>query len=247
MPGNGEQLTVQTPAITDPASTQNPVVNGEQTNATPALEQPTERKWKAQLPDKWKKDARLDKYSSLDEAIADFLDGSSTGTKESGEGSQEKPPVTAYTFTKAFSEDADIDGSLSRKLTDTLKSLGLGQEQAEPIYNALVDYQNGNIETFKTKGKSMCEQTLKETWGDKYDAKLASMQRAYGKLVGEGSEMDKGLKLTGSQNNPFIAQLLAEIGESMNEHTPPNRSSVGTHPKSGGFLLRENEVYPWAR
>lgn len=244
MPRDGAQQNVQTPAGQDPTSTGGLDPNGEQANATPETQQPTAPKWVSQLPDELKGDPRLAQYSSLGEAVKGLLDGSPADTKEGGDGSQEKPPVTDYTFEKTFVEEADSDGSLAKKLTETLKSLGLQQEQAEPIYNALVDYQNSNIEAYKTKGKEMCEEALKELWGDKYDAKFASMRRAYDKLVSE--DLDKGLKMTGADNNPFVAQLLAEIGESISEHTPPNmrQSNAGTQ-QSGGFLVRDNEAYPW--
>ncbi|WP_319758439.1 hypothetical protein [uncultured Sphaerochaeta sp.] len=245
MPGDGDQQTVNTPAGENPTSTEGLNPNGEQTGATPETQQPTTQKWMAQLPDELKGNENLSKYSSLGEALKGLLDGSEPKTKEGGEGSQETPPEIDYKFTKSFVEAADADGTLSTKLTETLKTLGLPQEQAEPIYNALVDYQNGNIEAFQTKGKEMCEKALKEEWGDEYDGKFAAMQRAYDKMVPKDSEIDKGLKMTGAHNNPFVAQLLAEIGENISEHTPPNRSSVGKQKQSGGFLSRENEAYPW--
>ncbi|MPM92906.1 hypothetical protein SDC9_140042 [bioreactor metagenome] len=241
---NGDQQNVQTPAGTDPNSTPGNLPNGEQTNATPETKQTTAQKWMAQLPDELKGNENLAKYSSLGEALKGLLDGSKPNTNEGGEGSQETPPEIDYKFTKSFVEGADADGSLSKKLTETLKSLKLSQDQAEPIFNALVEYQNSNIESFYTKGKDMCEKALKQEWGDEYDGKYASMKRAYDQLVPKDSEIDKGLKLTGAHNNPFVAQLLAEIGESINEHTPPGRSSVGSQ-KTSGFLSRENETYPW--
>jgi hypothetical protein len=247
MQGDGDQQNVQTPAVNDPSSTQGSMTNGEQTNATPEIGQPATQKWMSQLPDELKGNAELAKHSSLGDALKHFLDGSKAESKEGGNGSQDANPVTDYKFTKAFVKEADYDGTLSKNLSETFKSLGLKQEQAEPIYNALVDIQNKNIEAFKTKGNEMCEKTLKEVWGDKYDGKLASMKRAYGKLVKEGSDIDKGLKMTGAENNPFVAQLLADIGESISEHNPPNRSSVGSKQSSSGFLSRENEAYPWAR
>lgn len=242
---NGEQQNVETPADPNPESTPDLKPNGEQTNAPPETTQPTTQKWMAQLPDELKGNENLSKYSSLGEALKGLLDGSKTDTQEGGEGSQETPPAIDYKFTKTFVEGADAGGILSKKLTETLKSLGLPQDKAEPIYNALVDYQNGNIETFMKQGKEMCETALKESWGDKYDAKNAAMKRAYDKLVKEGSELDKGLKMTGAHNNPFVAQILAELGESISEHTPPNNSSVGSQKSSGSFLSREGEKYPW--
>jgi len=244
MPGDGEQQNVQTPADTNSASTQNQVPNGGQTPATPETKQTTAQKWMAQLPDELKGNEKLSGYSSLGEALKGLLDGSTPKTKEGGEGSQDTPPAIEYKFTKTFVEGADSDGTLTKTLTDTLKSLGLPQDKAEPIFNALVDYQNGAVESYKTKGKELCEAALKENWGDKYDGKYAAMKRAYDTLVKEGSDLDKGLKMTGAHNNPFVAQMLAEIGESISEHTPPGRSSVG-NKQTSGFLSRENEVYPW--
>lgn len=241
---NGDQQIVDTPADPNPESTPDLKPNGEQTNATPETKQPTAQKWMAQLPDELKGNENLSKYSSLGEALKGLLDGSKPNTNEGGEGSQDTHPEIDYKFTKSFVEEADSDGTLTKKLTETLKTLGLPQDKAEPIFNALVDYQNGTIDAYKTKGKEMCESALKEMWGDKYDGKYASMKRAYDKLVKEGSDIDKGLKMTGAHNNPFVAQMLAEIGESISEHTPPGRSSVGSQ-KTSGFLSRENETYPW--
>lgn len=241
---NGDQQIVDTPAGSDPNSTPGNLPNGEQTNATPETKQPTAQKWMSQLPDELKGNPELAKHTSLGEALKHFLDGSKTKAKESGEGSQETNPEIDYKFSKSFVEEADSDGTLTKKLTETLKTLGLPQDKAEPIFNALVDYQNGAIDAYKNNGKEMCESALKEMWGDKYDGKLASMKRAYDKLVKEGSDIDKGLKMTGAHNNPFVAQMLADIGESISEHTPPGRSSVGSQ-KTSGFLSRENETYPW--
>ncbi len=247
MPGDGENKNTQTPAGTDsvvqPGSQTN---GGEGVQNTPEPNQPTNQRWMSQLPDELKGNADLAKYSSLGEAIKALMDGNKSPDAEGGNGSQENPPVENYTFTKTFVTEADPDGSLTKGLTETFKSLKLDQAKAEEIFNTLVDYQNTNIETFKTKGKELCETALKDAWGEKYDAKLAAMKRAYDKLVPEGSEMDKGLDMTGSKNNPFVAQLLAEIGESIGEHNPPPGSSVGANkPTSTGFLSRENEIYPW--
>jgi hypothetical protein len=84
-------------------------------------------------------------------------------------------------------------------------------------------------------------------WGDKYDAKKAAMQRAYSMYVPKDSPLEKGLKATHSENNPYIAALFAQLGEAIRETTPPFSAAVGggNKPSGGGFLNRGDEKYPW--
>jgi hypothetical protein len=250
---NGEQQSVQTPEpVVQAAPAQQ--TDGGQTQATPASEQPQTQKWMSQLPDGLKGDERLSKYNSLGDAIKALLDGSGTkkadeGKEPSTEGKDQEPEGTGtnYAFTKQFSKEADADGSLEKGLADALKSLGLPQDQADKIHGAVVDYSNGNMERLKTHGKELCEQVLRQSWGDKYDAKLAAMKRAYGKLVPDGSDLDKGLKMTQADNNPFVAQLLSTIGESISEHQPLQPDSIRVPRDAASFLVREHENYPWMR
>jgi hypothetical protein len=220
--------------------------NGEQTNATPASGQPVTQKWMGQLPDELKGNETLSQYSSLGEAMKGLLDGRKPDTK--ADGKDQNPPigaVTDYKFSKQIAKELDTDNAFTKSLTDTFKAENLTQKQADAIFGKIADERNGSIETLRKKGAEICEQELKQTWGDKFDSKLESMKRAYGQLVKENSDLDKGLKLTQAENNPFVVQLLAQIGENISEHTPHNKTAVGNPKGNGAFLVRENEAYPW--
>lgn len=212
---------------------------------TPATTEPALKKWKAQLPDKWKKDARLDKYNSLDEAMGDLLDGSvvKPQVKEEVQGTE---PVLDYELPKSLSEDIDPSGVFHQNMQGAVKNLKLPKEQAETVYKAFVDSYKKAESDLRTKGAEICEAQLKKQWGEKYESKLQHMQRAYNHLVPKGSALEKGLKDTLAENNPFVVELLSTIGESISEHNPPRSTAVGKELERKGFLARESEKYPWA-
>ena len=249
---DGANPNAQTPEIVNPVDTQNPAGDGAKDTGTPDGGQPTRKKYKNQLPDDLKDDVRLDKYDSLGDAIRDLLNGSEVKTAEGGD-KGEKPKDEGqsqedvqYTFTKKFSEDVDSMGILDKNLTEAIKTLKLPQAQADAVYGSIVDAQTKALDDLRTKGSQLCEAKLKDMWGDKYDAKMAAMKRAYGMYVQKDSPLEKGLKATQAENNPYVAALFAQLGEAIRETTPPFSAAVGGGNKpSGGFINREGEKYPW--
>lgn len=213
---------------------------------TPASMQPENPKWMSQLPDELKGNEKLSKYNSLGEALSALLDGSKGDTKDAGKGQQGNEPDVEYNFSKDLSDSDDPDGIVRNTMKDAIKNMKLPQEEADKVYSSFVDTYAKIEEGVKKNAAEVCEKELKETWGDKYDENMASMKRAYKSLVPEGSDLDKGLKSTMAENNPFVVDLLAKIGKSISEHDPPRSKAVGqVKQKTGGFLTRENETYPW--
>lgn len=242
---NGANQSVATPdsTITQAVQTQvqpQDVQDGVTPGGTPASTEPAVPKWMAQLPDELKGNETLSKYQSVGEAFKSLLDGSKPG------GDQEpSAPDGQYELDMSLSKDIDPTGVFHKNMSEAVKSLKLPKAQAEGVYKAFVDSYKTAEQELKTHGAEICEKELRTMWGDKYDAKLGHMKRAYGKLVPKDSPLEQGLKATLAESNPFVADLLSSIGESFSEHDPPRSSAVGKVTEHTGFLSRENEQYPW--
>jgi hypothetical protein len=169
---------------------------------------------------------------------ADVTSGSDTGGSDA---------VITYTFTKGFSEELDSTGDLDRSLTDALKGLKLDPRHADSIHSAIVESHEKGMSQLRSNGEKLCKAELQKMWGDQFDAKQAAMKRAYDHLVPKDSALAKGLRMTQSENNPYVADLLASIGASISEHTPVLSATAGgaKGKASGSFLSRENEKFPW--
>ena len=189
-------------------------------------------KWLSQLPDELKGNERLSKYNSIGDAFKDLLDGS-------------KGVEMNYELPKTLNE-FDPSGTLDKNISNTIKEMKLPKEQAEAMYNAFAEsYKEGSKE-LQENGVAVCEKHLRESWGEKYDQNIAYMKKAYETFVPKDSPLEKGLKDTLAENNPFVIQLLASMGESISEHSPPRGSGAGPTVRKGGFLTRdENEKFPW--
>lgn len=219
-------------------------VDGVQKEGTPASTKPVVPKWMSQLPDELKGNETLAKHDSIGSAFKALLDGSKTKAEEPGADNQQEADLN-YELSKSLSEDVDPTGVFHKNMESAVKGLKLPKEQAETVYKAFIDSYKKAESDLKTKGAEICESKLREAWGDKYDAKIQHMRRAYSHLVPKDSALEKGLKDTLAESNPFVVELLATIGESISEHDPPKSSAVGKVMQSGGFLTRENEKYPW--
>lgn len=243
---NGANQNDQTPEEIEGGVANTEVIDGAQSEGTPASTQPETPKWKALLPDRWKKDPRLDGFGSLDAAMEGLLDGKKAETQEPGtqDQTQTNEPVE-YKFTKDLSKEVDPSGVLHENIVGAIKQLKLPQDQADAIYGAVADSYGKVSQDIRTKGAEKCESTLKESWGDKYGQKMEFVKRAYASLVPKDSVLEKGLKDTFAENNPFVVQLLAQIGESVAEHNPPRSAAVGAELQKNGFLSRQSEKYPW--
>jgi hypothetical protein len=244
---NGANQNQPTPAEGQPGVATGTEPNGAGgEGTTPASGQPDTPKWLSQLPDELKGDERLAGFNSLGEAMKTLLDGSKTSTEGDGsEGQEGDPSPVDYEFSKDFPETVDPEGVVKNTLKEAFGEMKLSKEQADKLYSNFVDSFNGIEEKMKNNAAEKCEQALKDNWGDKYDENLASMKRAYKSLVPEGSDLEKGLEMTLAKNNPYVIDLLAQVGKSISEHDPPRSSAVGEIQESNGFLRRENEKYPW--
>jgi len=249
---NGADHATETPAV-DNKGVATPVVTaGDAANGTPDSTQTTNPKWMSQLPDELKGNELLAKYDSLGNAFKGLLDGSVAKVEDGGNtGTEEKTTDDAgeitYAFTKSFSEELDSTGDLDKSLTEALKGLKLDAESADAIHSAIIDSHEHGMNQLRTNGEKLCKAELQKMWGDAYDAKQAAMKRAYDHLVPSDSPLAKGLRMTQSENNPFVADLLARVGESISEHTPPlSSTSGGAKGKGNGYFLnRENDKFPW--
>ena len=250
---NGANPDTQAPEGADGGVATPIGTDGARDTGTPDSTQTTNPKWMSQLPDELKGNELLAKYDSLGNAFKGLLDGSGAKPEDGGntvtEGntSDDAGEIT-YAFTKSFSEELDSTGDLDKSLTEALKSLKLDAESADAIHSAIIDSHEHGMNQLRTNGEKLCKAELQKMWGDAYDAKQAAMKRAYDHLVPADSPLAKGLRMTQSENNPFVADLLARVGESISEHTPPlSSTSGGAKSKGNGYFLnRENDKFPWA-
>lgn len=254
---NGAIQTPEVPADKTPELASGGEPNGTEENGTPESNgQPEMPKWKAQLPDKWKKDTRLDKYNSLDEAMAGLLDGSdaSSESENAGDGDDAEKTdeetdekLVEYKFSKKFPKDIDSSGSLANAITDSLKSLKLSAEKADAVNSAIIDAHTSAIEKMKADGSKLLKDELKKIWGEKYDINAEFVSRAKSQLIPEGSDLAKGLDATYATNNPYVVQLLAKVGDLLNEHNTPRTKVSVEGERPSGFLSRDSQDYPWRR
>lgn len=201
------------------------VDDGPQPQATP------EPKWIGQLPDELKGDQRLHQYNSIGEAFKALLDG--------------EPSTEEYELPKTITQEIDPSGIIDKNIEQVAKDLKLTKVEAEKVYKAMADSYKGSAEYLKKNGGAICETQLKERWGENYDSKMAHMKRAYDQIVVKGSELEKGLQDTMAENNPFVVELIATMGEAIAEHQPPQSTAAAEIKRQGGFLTRENEKLPW--
>lgn len=68
-----------------------------------------------------------------------------------------------------------------------------------------------------TEGGKYLDEVLKKQWGDDFDKKRAAMSRSVNTFVGSNKQLLKGLQQTGATVNPYIAEVLARVGEHISE------------------------------
>ena len=243
---NGDQITGKPPVGVN----ETPVT----TNDTPFLEtkdgvkpvvttpEPNQQtdKWRSQLPDKYKTDTRLDGMTSIGDAM-DKLFAQIDGKTEKPAGPDVKKDgdvPTEYKFSKQFDKTFDSKGLYQKGIEEALKASKATPEMAEAIHAAIADGISATIEDYKNHGAEDCQTVLKSVWGDKFEKNSVFAQKAYKQLVQEGSELDKNLKLTQVDNNPFVQELLAKIGSGISEQNVPLSNNVvyGRQTKSESFL-----------
>lgn len=254
---NGDVTTKDTPELVDTKDTTTsdapfiePKDGADIVGKTPESNQQTD-KWRAQLPDKYKTDPRLDGMTSIGDAM-DKLFGQIDGKKEepgSPDVKKDGDVPTEYEFSKQFDATFDPKGLYQKGIEEALKANNATPEMAEAIHAAIADGITSTMESYRKTGAEDCEAVLKSEWGDKFEKNRAFAEKAYKELVPEGSELDKNLKLTQVENNPFVQELLAKIGSGISEQDVPMSNNViyGRQKKSESFLTPKpgQETEPW--
>jgi len=251
---NGDLAQVVTPeVVTEPAINTNdtPFLQTDDGKApvekTPEPNQQTD-KWRSQLPDKFKTDPRLDGITSIADAMEKFLE-----LKDGKKPDPESPDVKKegdleYKFSKQFDATFDSKGLYQKGIEEALKASKATPEMAEAVHAAIADGITATMEEYRKNGAEDCQTVLKSVWGDNFEKNSAFAQKAYKQLVPEGSELDKNLRMTQVENNPFVQELLAKIGSGISEQDVPLSNNVmyGRTPKSESFLTpKGNDKRPW--
>ncbi len=177
----------------------------------------TSPSWMAQLPNDLKNESDLQKYATLADFVRSTRETKPDGSKGDEPTAKEIVPMKYENFEKSLEADTDPFGVISDSLKTTLEDSGVSKEVAEKVFDSLTVAQNGSIQQLLEKGKDWCEATLKKSWGDQYETKRKAMSRAYLALVEPDSDLAKDLDRSGASINPAVAEILARIGQSIEE------------------------------
>ena len=195
----------------------------------------TSPSWMAQLPNDLKNESDLQQYATL----ADFVRSTRETKNDGNEGvTKEIVPIKYENFEKSLEADTDPFGVVTESLKATLENSAIPKEVAEKVFDALTEAQNGSIQQLLEKGKDWCEATLKKTWGDDYVAKRKAMSRAYLALVEPDANLAKELDRSGASINPAVAELLARIGQSIEEDGSITSNKSGASKRDSKVPVR---------
>jgi len=194
--------------------------------------------WMAQLPNDLKNEADLQQYATLADFVRSTKQAKSDGSEEAEGDTKETEPITYEEFEKSLDADSDPFGVISESLKTTLEASSVPKEVAEKVFDAISEAQNGSMKQLVEKGKDWCEAQLKKSWADQYDAKRKAMSRAYVALVQPDSDLAKALDRTGASINPAVAELLARIGESIEEDGSIGSNTTGSKGRNPRVPVR---------
>ncbi|MGE0075336.1 MAG: hypothetical protein AB7S52_08925 [Sphaerochaetaceae bacterium] len=186
--------------------------------------------WIAQVPADLKADPRVLEILNKSPTIGDYVRATLDldGSEGQGEGTKGNEPVKYDNFEKSLDADSDPFGVISDSLKTTLESSNVPKEVAEKVFDALSVAQNGSMRQLVDKGKDWCEAQLRKSWADQYETKRKAMSRAYIALVQSDKELASALDRTGASINPAVAELLARIGQSIEEDGSVGSNATGS-------------------
>lgn len=194
--------------------------------------------WMSQLPNDLKNESDLQQYATLADFVRSTRQAKDDGSKEGGEAAKEIEPVNYEGFEKSLDADSDPFGVITESLKTTLEVSGIPKEVAEKVFDALSEAQNGSMQQLVDKGKDWCEAQLRKSWAEQYETKRRAMSRAYIALVQSDSDLAKALDRTGASINPAVAELLARIGQSIEEDGSIGSNATGSKARNPKVPVR---------
>ncbi len=175
--------------------------------------------WMGQLPDDLKQDEELSKFATLGD-LAKFVKEASKETQNQEDGSGEEAGTeepTEYSFEDTIGENFDPFGKTSESLKSYFAKNKVPEEVAQGAYKALNEAMQASTEKLVTEGGKYLDDVLKKQWGDDFDKKRTAMSRSYNAFIASNAQLEQGLQQTGATVNPYIAEVLARVGEHISE------------------------------
>lgn len=177
--------------------------------------------WRAQLPKDLRDNENLKSFKTIGELANAYL----------GKNTEDKKGETSNSFIQ-FEEQSkewedfkdklavDPTGIVSAELVEVAKKNGVSASQLKEVMKGLNEANEKSIDKLRSQASAMCENTLKQVWGDKYDGNVEDMKRGFKKIVGEDKEFFMSLSNAGLNNSPIVCELLRRVGTFFNAPKP---------------------------
>lgn len=146
-----------------------------------------------------------------------------------------------YTFVNELDESLKTNAeAVLKPMLETFHKAGLSEKQAQEVVGAYLENANATIEArhqAAAQAREQAEVTLRQQWGQAYDAKIGAAAEAAEALFGENLQQFNQIQLSDGSylgDNPLMMQLLAALGESVDEGS--------VHPSGGRATLTPEEA-----
>lgn len=172
--------------------------------------------WMAQLPNDLKNDPALAKYRTVGDLAKALKETESKATedaKQAEDSAKEEVSEVKYeNFTKKLNEDIDPYGTISNGLVEDLQKLGISQDKAEKILEAVEGKTTDAYAKLVQDGIKHTEETVRKLWGRDYEKNRALMARGYQAIKDEDGSLQKKLDSEGASCSPAVWELLSRVG-----------------------------------
>ena len=223
--GNGNQGT---PETTQTTAQENAAVGSEGSTGAEKASTPG---WMAQLPNEYKGNPELAKFSNIGEMAKAFMDLKGTKPEDKSAETQEEPKQEFKPYEnweKALDKRMDLKGDTSKILKDFCENNKISQAEAEKLFASMNENHDSQIKAILKEGKNIVEAGLKETWKDSYDANRRDVTKAL-RAYDESGELQKQLETDGGLFCQSVWNLLAAVGKGLREDNPNPSTNDGSN------------------
>lgn len=170
--------------------------------------------WMAQLPNDLKNDPSLASYRTVGDLARALKSKEAEKPAESQEAPSESvsEPMKYENFSKRLKEDIDPYGTISDGLVDELQTMGIPQDKAERILDAVEGRTVDSYAKLVKDGIRHTEGEVRKLWGREFDKNRALMARGYQALKDDDGSLQKRLDEEGASCSPAVWDLLSRVG-----------------------------------
>jgi len=197
-----------------------PATDNEGNTSAEAVQYPA---WMAQLPKEMRNDPELANYRTIGDAIRTLkAEAKGNGKQEAvaqdqgGDAAvasgEQAAPINYENFARHLSDNNDPFGNITEGLVGTLQELGIPQNQAESILEAIDKAQTSGQEKMVQEGSKHTEAVCRKRWGKDYESNRRAMARGYQALGDSDGSLQRMLDSEGASLSPAVWELLARVG-----------------------------------